>query len=244
MTDVNYTKNIYLARVAEKADCHEDTIKIMEDLIKTKENDLNLEERNILSSAYKNLVSSRRSAWRSINAVEIKEKNSNSKLVQLITDLKLTLEKELKDLCNNILKILNEYLIRKAKDNESKIFYLKMRSDYFRYLSEFEIDEKKTENIDNALNSYKQATELAVKLPTTHPMKLGLALNYSVFYYEILNDKQTAFKIASEIFNMANNQLEKTEENQYKDSLAILQLLKENIELWKIKEEIKEDVNQ
>ena len=97
MTDVNYTKNIYLARVAEKADCHEDTIKIMEDLIKTKENDLNLEERNILCSAYKNLVSSRRSAWRSINAVEIKEKNSNSKLVQLITDLKLTLEKELKD---------------------------------------------------------------------------------------------------------------------------------------------------
>jgi len=244
MTDVNYTKNIYLARVAEKADCHEDTIKIMEDLIKTKENDLNLEERNILCSAYKNLVSSRRSAWRSINAVEIKEKNSNSKLVQLITDLKLTLEKELKDLCNNILKILNEYLIRKAKDIESKIFYLKMRGDYFRYLSEFEIDEKKTENIDNALNSYKEATELAEKLPTTHPTKLGLALNYSVFYYEILNDKQTAFKIASEIFDVANNQLEKTEENQYKDSLAILQLLKENIELWKIKGEIKEDVNQ
>ena len=244
MTDVNYTKNIYLARVAEKADCHEDTIKIMEELIKTKENDLNLEERNILCSAYKNLVSSRRSAWRSINAVEIKEKNSNSKLVQLITDLKLTLEKELKDLCNNILKILNEYLIRKAKDNESKIFYLKMKGDYFRYLSEFETDEKKTENIDNALNSYKEATELAEKLPTTHPTKLGLALNYSVFYYEILNDKQTAFKIASEIFDVGNNQLEKTEENQYKDSLAILQLLKENIEMWKIKEEIKEDVNQ
>ena len=119
-----------------------------------------------------------------------------------------------------------------------------MRSDYFRYLSEFEIDEKKTENIDNALNSYKQATELAVKLPTTHPMKLGLALNYSVFYYEILNDKQTAFKIASEIFNMANDRLGGSEENQYKDSLAILQLLKENIELWKIKEEIKKDVNQ
>ena len=242
MTDVNYTKNIYLARVAEKSDCHEDTIKIMEDLIKTKDNDLNLEERNILSSAYKNLVSSRRSALRSIIAVETKEKNS--KLISLITELKQTLEKELKDLCNNILKILNEYLIRKAKDIESKIFYLKMRGDYFRYLSEFETDEKKTENIDNALNSYKEATELAEKLPTTHPTKLGLALNYSVFYYEILNDKQTAFKIASEIFDVANNQLEKTEENQYKDSLAILQLLKENIEMWKIKEEIKEDVNQ
>ena len=112
MTDVNYTKNIYLARVAEKSDCHEDTIKIMEDLIKTKDNDLNLEERNILSSAYKNLVSSRRSALRSIIAVETKEKNS--KLISLITELKQTLEKELKDLCNNIIKIINEYLIRKA----------------------------------------------------------------------------------------------------------------------------------
>jgi 14-3-3 protein epsilon len=173
-----------------------------------------------------------------------KGKKFQFKISLINNRFKINIRKRIKDLCNNILKILNEYLIRKAKDNESKIFYLKMRSDYFRYLSEFEIDEKKTENIDNALNSYKQATELAVKLPTTHPMKLGLALNYSVFYYEILNDKQTAFKIASEIFNMANNQLEKTEENQYKDSLAILQLLKENIELWKIKEEIKKDVNQ
>ena len=236
MTDVNYTKNIYLARVAEKSDCHEDTIKIMEDLIKTKENDLNLEERNILSSAYKNLVSSRRSALRSISAVEAKEKNS--KLISLITELKQTLEKELKDLCNNIIKIINEYLIRKAKENESKIFYLKMRGDYFRYLSEFETDEKKNEMIENCLNSYKEATELAEKLPFTHPTKLGLALNYSVFYYEILNDKATAFKISSEIFDVASNQIEKNEDNNnnQKDSIAILQLLKENIELWKMKE--------
>jgi len=244
MVDVNYTKNIYLARVAEKADCHEDTIKIMEDLIKTKDNDLNLEERNILCSAYKNLVSSRRSAWRSINGVEAKEKNSNSKLLPLITDLKLILEKELKDLCNNILKIIDEYLIRKTKEIESKIFYLKMKGDYYRYLAEIETEEKKTENIDYALNTYKEATELAEKLQCTHPTRLGLALNFSVFYYEILEDKQTAIKIASDIFDVAINQLEKVEEKQYKDSSNILQLLKENIDLWKMKSEIKEEINQ
>ena len=74
-------------------------------------------------------------------------------------------------------------------------------------------------------------------MPFTHPTKLGLALNFSVFYYEILNDKENAFKISSEIFDVASNQIEKNDENNQKDSIAILQLLKENIEIWKMKEE-------
>ena len=74
---------------------------------------------------------------------------------------------------------------------------------------------------------------MAEKLPCTNPIKLGLALNFSVFYYEVKNDAKTACKIASEAFDVAIHQLEKIEDEQYKDSTTILQLLKENIDMWK-----------
>ena len=82
------------------------------------------------------------------------------------------------------------------------------------------------------MNSYKQANELAEKLACTNPIKLGLALNFSVFYYEVMNDAKTACDIATRAFDVAIHQLEKIEDEQYKDSTTILQLLKENIDMW------------
>ena len=95
----DYEKLISLARITEQAERHEETIKYMEEIVKLKKDDLTIEERNILSSAYKNCVSSRRNAWRSIYGVEVKEKSNNSKFLYLVTDLKATLEKELNELC-------------------------------------------------------------------------------------------------------------------------------------------------
>ena len=106
MVDANYEKLISLARITEQAERHEETIKYMEEIIKTKKEDLTIEERNILSAAYKNYVSQRRSAWRSIYGIEVKEKTNNSKFVYLVTDLKSLLEKELNDLCNRMLNLI------------------------------------------------------------------------------------------------------------------------------------------
>ena len=62
-----------------------------------------------------------------------------------------------------------------------------MKGDYYRYLGEFKQQEEKKKVIDYAQDSYKKASDEAEKLKSTHPIRLGLALNYSVFYYEILN---------------------------------------------------------
>ena len=83
------------------------------------------------------------------------------------------------------------------------------------------------------MNIYKQVNEWAAKLSCTNSIKLGLALNYSVFYYEVKNDPKKACEIANEAFDLAIHQLEKIEDEQYKDSTTILQLLKENIDMWK-----------
>ena len=229
-----YEKLLYLARVTEQAERHEETIKYMEDIVKIKKEDLNVEERNLLSAAYKNCVSSRRSAWRSIYGIELKEKNNNSKYINLVSELKVTLEKELSDLCDRMLKLIDNFLLRKATSVESKVFYLKMKGDYFRYLAEFTSGDKHNQVANASLMAYQEANDLAKSLPCTNPIKLGLALNFSVFYYEVMNDPGTACQIANQAFQEGIQQLEKIEDDQYKDSTTILQLLKENIDMWSV----------
>ena len=80
------------------------------------------------------------------------------------------------------------------------------------------------------MSSYKQANELATKLPCTNPIKLSLALNISVFYYEVKNNTKEACKIAKDTFGLAMHQLENIEDEQYRDSTTLLQLLKETID--------------
>jgi 14-3-3 protein epsilon len=229
-----YEKNLYLAKVTEQAERFEETIKYMEEIVKNKKEDLSIEERNLLSAAYKNCVSSRRSAWRSIFGIEIKEKSNNSKFLHLVTDLKNLLEKELIDLCDRMLKLIDNPLLKKANNAESKVFFLKMKGDYYRYLAECTSGDKHAQVANNSLEAYNTANELAGSLTFTNPIKLGLALNFSVFYYEVLNDPATACRIANDAFQEGIQRLENIDDEQYKDSTTILQLLKENIDMWSV----------
>merc|ERR1712182_128869 len=96
-------------------------------------------------------------------------------------------EKELSDICNEILKLLGgkddpNSVISKASNAESKVFYHKMAGDYYRYIAEFTTEAKKEAAAKSAESCYGEAMEVASKdLPVTHPIRLGLALNFSVF---------------------------------------------------------------
>ena len=61
---------------------------------------------------------------------------------------------------------------------------------------------------------------------------MGLALNYSVFYYEILNSPDIACKFAKQAFDNAIADLDGLEEDEYRDSATIMQLLRDNLTLW------------
>lgn len=76
------------------------------------------------------------------------------------------------------------------------------------------------------------ATQEAELLKSTHPIRLGLALNYSVFYYEILNSPEHACKLAKAAFDNAIADLDGLEEDEYRDSATIMQLLRDNLTLW------------
>merc|ERR1712217_864499 len=86
---------------------------------------------------------------------------------------------------------------------------------------------------ENAKKSYEQASEVASKgLPVTHPIRLGLALNYSVFLYEVLGNPDEACKMARSAFEDAIAELDNVAEDSYKDSTLIMQLLRDNLTLW------------
>lgn len=143
------------------------------------------------------------------------------------------MEKELQDICNGILSLLDEHLISTASSGESQVFYLKMKGDYHRYLAEFKTGAERKEAAEHTLLAYKKAQDIALQdLAPTHPIRLGLALNFSVFYYEILNSPERACHLAKQAFDEAIAELDTLGEESYKDSTLIMQLLRDNLTLW------------
>jgi len=192
--------------------------------------ELTVEERNLLSVAYKNVIGSRRASWRVISSIEQK---CESEKLSLITQYKRKIETELEDICSEILEIIKNDLIPNTDSEEGKVFYYKMKGDYHRYLAEFQVGDSRKDSAAKALESYNSATGIANKeLPPTHPIRLGLALNFSVFYYEILNSPERACHLAKQAFDDAIAELDTLSEDSYKDSTLIMQLLRDNLTLW------------
>lgn len=227
-------KEVEKARLAEHAERYEDMAAFMKTVTENKtEKELTSEERNLLSVAYKNVVGTRRSSWRVISSCETKtaETKDDDKLTWT-KEYKAKIEKELKDVCSEVLKLLDEHLLKHAEQDESKVFYLKMKGDYYRYLAEVAEGEYKESVTQKSEESYNEAQNASDNLPPTHPIRLGLALNFSVFYYEIRNNPTKACELAKKAFDEAISQLDQLKEDSYKDSTLIMQLLRDNLTLW------------
>eukprot|EP00958_Prasinococcus_capsulatus_P017348 scaffold1947_cov207-Prasinococcus_capsulatus_cf.AAC.35 len=196
--------------------------------------ELTVEERNLLSVGYKNVIGARRASWRILSSIEQKEENKgNTDNVAKITEYRQKVEGELTGICQDILSVLDKHLISSARTGESKVFYFKMKGDYFRYLAEFKNAEQRKDAAEDSLLAYKTASDIAgTDLAPTHPIRLGLALNFSVFYYEILNSPERACHLARQAFDEAIAELDTLSEESYKDSTLIMQLLRDNLTLW------------
>jgi 14-3-3 protein epsilon len=228
-------EKIFKAKMCEQAERYEDMVKVFKEITDSKV-ELEVEERNLLSAAFKNQIGSRRTAFRALTAIEQKEeskKDSKSDNVKLIKTFKKKIEEEISGICNEVVTLIDEKLLPAATKDDVKLFYIKMKGDYYRYYCECLSGDKLKEIGEKARAAYDDATKNAEKsLPVTDSIRLGLALNFSVFHYEILNDPQKACKIAKEAFDNAISQLEGLEDEQYKESASILQLLRDNLTLW------------
>jgi 14-3-3 protein epsilon len=226
-------KDVYFAKLAEQAERYDEMAKYMESVGKSG-GELSVEERNLLSVAYKNAVGSRRAAWRIITSVEQKEKSKgNEEQAKHAKEYCTKVEGELQEICDTILGLLDKNLIPPCTSGESKVFYQKMKADYYRYIAEFSGEDKKKAAAESARAAYEEASKVAEKdLVVTHPIRLGLALNFSVFQYEVLSNPDEACKMARTAFEDAIAELDNVAEDSYKDSTLIMQLLRDNLTLW------------
>ena len=225
--------NVFMAKICEQTERFEDMVEYMK-IIVNDQTELTVEERNLLSIAYKNAIGPHRTAWRALSSIEAKEQSKNSKRVPLLNSYKTIVEKELNKFCNDIIDLLDVKLIPSAEGNcESKVFYLKMKGDYHRYIAEYATGDALSNAGDKATKAYNEATEIATEfLKTTHPIRLGLALNFSVFSYEVKNDPVKACQVAKTAFDEAIADIEQLEDDVYKDATTIMQLIRDNLTLW------------
>eukprot|EP00762_Andalucia_godoyi_P005413 ANDGO_08418.mRNA.1 14-3-3 protein epsilon len=229
----NREECVFMAKLAEQAERYDEMVEAMKKVAKL-DMELTVEERNLLSVAYKNVIGARRASWRIVSSIEQKEESKrNDAHVSKIREYRLLIEKELAGICGDILAILDNHLIPNAKTSESKVFYYKMKGDYHRYLAEFLVADARKDAAENSLIAYKAASDVAMTdLLPTHPIRLGLALNFSVFYYEILNSPDRACALAKMAFDDAIAEIDTLSEESYKDSTLIMQLLRDNLTLW------------
>ena len=226
-------ENIFLARVAEQAERFEDMVRFLSQVLDEKGGDVTADERNLLSVAFKNLISSKRAACRTIAAIEQNPKYS--KFGSALADYKTGIEGKLIEDCETVIKIINDKVLSKSCDGEAKAFFIKMVGDYYRYIAENAKDAKLEEVKNAALKAYKEADEIS--MAPCNPIKLGLALNFSVFYYEVMKNHQEACKLADRALQEALDKIDELEEDDFRDAKSIIELLKENLTLWKEEEE-------
>jgi 14-3-3 protein epsilon len=237
-----YEKNVYMAMLAEQCNRFEEMTEFLEDMLKGRDKDLNSDERNLLSIAYKNSLTSRRTALRTVIAYENKEKRKEgSPFLSYILEYRKNIEDELTKMCNNVLATIDSHLLKRAEDAEAKVFYLKMKGDYNRYIAEYATGDLKNTVSEKAKEAYELAIVHSKNLPAIHPISLGLSLNYSVFHYEVMSNPEKACQVAKESLEAAEKEISSTEDieedDSKRDALSIINLLKENLEMWKNEEE-------
>merc|ERR1719480_397505 len=219
-------ENIFLARVAEQAERFDDMVDFLAKVLDQKGAEVTSDERNLLSVAFKNLISSKRAACRTIAAIEQNPKYS--KYSDALANYKAGIETKLTDDCQKIIDMINNKVLAKECAGEAKAFFVKMVGDYYRYIAE------------NAKGQLMEKVKQNA-LPPCNPIKLGLALNFSVFHYEVMKNHKAACELADSALQDALEKIDELQEDDFRDAKSIIELLKENLTLWKEEEEADEN---
>lgn len=149
------------------------------------------------------------------------------------------IESKLIDDCQFIIDLINSKVLCKPVAEEPKAFFVKMVGDYYRYIAENAKGDKLESVKVEALKAYAEAN--AIELAPCNPIKLGLALNFSVFHYEVMKNHKAACELADKALQEALDKIDDLGEEDFRDAKSIIELLKENLTLWK--EEENDDQN-
>jgi 14-3-3 protein epsilon len=152
-----------------------------------------------------------------------------------ITDFQRQLRTELRDICLDLIHVIDTHLLPVSDLPEPRLFYEKMKADYYRYICESDKESADFETYSGqATAAYETALEVARNdFASTSPSYLGLALNYSVFLYDIVQHQNDAIAFAEKVYTETVDLVDTVDDATYSDTAVILQLLRENYTGWK-----------
>ncbi|MCD7468857.1 hypothetical protein HAX54_007402 [Datura stramonium] len=121
---------VYLARLAEQVERYEEMVQFVDKLV------LNFTSAGELT---------KEKLWK------------NKERVHLVKVYRGKVKNERLQICGGILKLLESNLVPSTSTSETKIFYLKMKGDYYQYFAEFKVRDKQKQVAEDIMNSYKAA---------------------------------------------------------------------------------------
>ena len=216
----------FLARVYHTAGLTE---KAAMEVMKLSRESLTPEDEATISVVTKTRVDALRRARRIICAVEEREENK-AKVSRVIAlrGFKGKIEEELAGLLNQFISAIDNSFSTHPTSEPSRILFLKMKADYCRYLAE--IQRMPVQQVQAA---YVQAYDAARQaLGPAHPLRTGIALNYSVFFYEIVGNHESAIQIAKSAYDEGITAARTLPIDEKDDATEVLNLISSNIKNW------------
>ena len=221
---VNATREnlLFMAMVAEEAERYDDMIHYLKELAQ-----LNIEltvgEGNILTSGYKNAISKKRAAWKMLCYQQMKEeKSNNTTKVHTIVTYKKVIEPEIIKLSNDVSMLIDSFLLPSSAAEESKVYCYKLKGDFLRCVAEIQPYEERLKTGVVALAAYSEAKRIAdASMSATNLVKLGLIVNFSVFYFEITQQPEKALELAKKCYDDAIQGLDSMPEHDYNNDTSV-----------------------
>ncbi|KAM7540320.1 hypothetical protein Aperf_G00000025857 [Anoplocephala perfoliata] len=187
---------------------------------------MTMDERYRISIAYKHITGRLRTAYRT--TVEILPKARTEQIAQMVRTVQDKLRDEILANCQDVIRLLEN---QSVTADEGGVFLLKLRGDYFRYQAEVDVTNEECK--EKAQEAYNEASSIAAEvLLPTNPVRLGLALNHSVFLYEIVDDHNAACQMAQQTLQHALCILGENKQEGQPEVCIILQLLRDNLTIW------------
>lgn len=205
---MNRRSFLLLAKIAEHTGRFDDMADMMKGVVNM-DGHLNKEERAMLSTVYRHLVGERRVAWRMVcsgysNGDSIMGACGGDEDAHHVHDMfdvmRSRIEDEIMDYCDDIQDLLSKIILNETC-TEGLVSLLKMKGDYYRYAAEILTHEDLEMNLQLAHESYMKSYNLAVNsLSASNDTRLGVALNFSVFFYEVAKDTEKAIFMAKQTY--------------------------------------------
>lgn len=228
-----FSTKFNVIKILRPLDCTSDKLDLIRELVVSNPH-FNKEQRNLFLCVYRDATLPIRNGLRMLTAIEEQQKQKgNLERSTKINELILQLEVELFTLCNEVEEFIDKHLLPPVIDTDSKAFYYKMKADFYRYWFEFAKPENKEEFSKKADEFYQKAVDVAHQfLPGTSVLSLNISLNYSVFLYEVKNQKKMALDIAQHALDESGILVNEDNEEDFAEATTTQRLLRENITIW------------